>query len=108
MVLDHQENQEQIILAKEGENCFESRTSMELNLIERNTVDLLVKNTGAASARKITCDLSDFMSDGRPRTQIRLMLVFPEENKMAVRIEDMGFGELFPSTGQIYQNVFQI
>ena len=108
MVLDHQENQEQIILAKEGENCFESRTSMELNLIERNTVDLLVKNTGAASARKITCDLSDFMADGRSRTQIRLMLVFPEENKMAVRIEDMGFGELFPSTGQIYQNVFQI
>lgn len=108
IVLDHQENQEQMILAKEGENCFESRTSMELNLIEMNTVDLLVRNAGSASSRKITCDLSDFMADGRTRTRIRLMLVFPEESKMAVRIEDMGFGELFPSTGQIYQNVFQI
>lgn len=108
IMVDHQEHQEQIILAREGENCFESRTSMELNLIEMNTVDILVRNTGSASNCKITCDLSDFMADGRARTKIRLMLVFPEENKMAVRIEDMGLGELFPSTGQIYQNVFQI
>ncbi|MGN0292779.1 MAG: DUF5716 family protein [Lachnospiraceae bacterium] len=104
---DHGEN-EQLILARAGTSCHEARISTDLNLIGMNCLNLFVKNAGAQESYKLPLDLSAFMGDGRTRTKIRLSVAFSQVDTMIVRVEDLGFGEFYPSTGQVVEQCYSV
>lgn len=106
--LDGKEGNEQLILVQAGTSCYEARTSIALNLIEQKNIDLYVRNVGAQESYKLPMDLSSFMEDGRERTKIRLAIAFSKEDTMIVRIEDLGFGEIYPSTGQVMEQYYNV
>lgn len=106
--VDEKGENEQLVLARAGTSCYEARTSTDLNLIGQNCLNLFVRNTGAQESYKLPLDLSAFMSDGRSRTKIRLSIAFPRVNTMIVRVEDLGFGEFYPSTGQIIEQSYNV
>lgn len=89
-------------------NYYDARTSLELNLIEQKDLSLYLRNTGAAEGYYLHLDLSSFLEDGRDRTRIRLAIAFLKEDCMIVRVEDLGFGEIYPSTGQVFQQMYQV
>lgn len=96
-----EERKETLVLVQSGMNGYEARASLVLNIIEQKNLDLYVRNTGATESYRLPLNLAEFMEDGRERTRIRLSLVFPKEDTMLVRVEDLGFGEFYPSTGKI-------
>lgn len=101
--VDEQQGSEQLVLIQAGTSCYEARASLSLNLIRQNNLTLFVRNTGAQEGCKLSIDLSLFMEDGRERTKIRLSIAFKKSDTMIVKIEDLGFGEIYPSTGQILE-----
>lgn len=106
--VDEQERSEQLILAQAGMNCYEARASVDLNVIQQEELNLFVRNTGAQERYKLTMDLTSLMSDHRERTKVRLSIAFPKADTMAVRIEDLGFGEIYPSTGVVIQQSYEV
>lgn len=106
--MDENDTSEQVILAQAGMNCYEARIAMDLNLIEQKNMNLFIRNAGAQESRKLSLDLSSFMEDGRDRTKIRLLLFFPKEDTMIVKVEDLGFGEIYPSTAKVFQQTYKI
>ena len=106
--VDEQGESEQLILVQTGTSCYEARTSVDLNLIEQHILNLFVRNTGAQESYKLPLDLSSFMEDGRERTKIRLSIAFSKIDTMIVRIEDLGFGEIYPSTGQVVEQHYNV
>lgn len=105
---DEQESREQLILAQAGMNCYEARVSVDLNVIEQEELHLFVRNTGAQDSYKLTMNLASLMEDHRDRTKVRLSLAFPKADTMVVRIEDLGFGEIHPSTGLVIQQSYEV
>lgn len=106
--VDEKDGSEQLILVQAGMNCYEARTSVELNLIDQKELNLFVRNTGAQESYKLSLDLTSFMADHRERTKIRLSMVFPKEDTMIVKVEDLGFGEIYPSTGSVVQQSYKV
>lgn len=106
--VEEQEKRVQLLLAEAGMNYYDARTSLELNLIEQKDLSLYLRNTGAAEGYYLHLDLSSFLEDGRDRTRIRLAIAFLKEDCMIVRVEDLGFGEIYPSTGQVFQQMYQV
>ncbi len=106
--VDQKGDSEQVILVQAGTNCYEARTSIDLNLIGQKSIDLYVRNVGAQESYKLPMDLSSFMEDGRERTKIRLAVAFAKEDTMIVRIEDLGFGEIYPTTGQVVEQNYNV
>lgn len=106
--VDEKDSGEQLILVQAGTNCYEARISIDLNLIDQKELNLFIRNTGAQESYKLPLDLSSFMADHRERTKIRLSLAFPKADTMAVRVEDLGFGEIYPSTGLVIQQSYEI
>ena len=106
--VDEQNGSEQLILVRAGMNCYDARTSIELNLIEQKDMALHLRNTGAPEGYALHLDLSPFMENNRERTKIRLSIAFLKEDTMIVRVEDLGFGEIYPSTGQVIQQMYEV
>lgn len=106
--VDEKEGSEQLILVQAGTSCYEARSSIDLNLVGQKSISLYVRNTGAQESYRLTMDLSSFVADGRERTKIRLSIAFSKTDAMVVRIEDLGFGEIYPSTGQIMQQCYKV
>lgn len=106
--VDEQDNNEQLILVQAGTNCYEARISIDLNLINQSEVNLFVRNMGAQESYKLPLDLSSLVEDQRERTKIRLSIAFPKAETMLVRVEDLGFGEIYPSTGRVIQQSYEI
>ena len=106
--IDDDNSGKQLLLVESGKNCYEAKATVVLNLIEQTQMDLYVKKTGAAEGYSLTLDLSSFMAENQERTKIRLSLVFLDSEIMAVRIEDLGFGEIYPSTGRIIERKYTV
>ena len=106
--VDKGESSEQLVLAESGMNCYEARASVDLNVIEQKELKLFLKNTGAQESYRLTLDLSAFMPDHRERTKIRLSIAFPKADTMSVRVEDQGFGEIYPSTNGVIEQSYEV
>lgn len=106
--VDEHGGNEQLILVQAGTSCYEARTTIDLNLIGQKSLNLFIKNTGAREGYSLPLDLSAFMCDGRERTKIRLSVAFSDMDSMVVRVEDLGFGEIYPSTGQVVEQRYNV
>lgn len=106
--VDEQDCSVQLILVQAGMNCYEARTSVDLNLIDQKELNLFIRNTGAQESYRLPLDLSSLMEDQRERTKISLSIAFPKEDTMIVRVEDLGFGEIYPSTGMVIQQSYEV
>lgn len=107
---EHEGKNIKLQLASAGTNCYECRSSTVLELIEESTLELCIRNTGSPKAitDKEVINLSDFVSDQRKRTKVRMTVLFLKDDRMTVRVEDLGFGEIYPSTGKVFQHTYTV
>lgn len=81
----------------------------ECEFIPDDTEELVLLSGSIHGEKKVhTIEMTDF--PGRPNraTRIHMELTFPAKNRCRVRLEDMGFGELYRSTGKIWEAVIEL
>ena len=96
------------MLAKEGSNWYDCRTTADLILDEAASNRLKIKKTGEKLTVFENISLDAFPKRPNKTTRVRLILTFTSEHTAMVRVQDLGFGEFFPSSGIVVKKEFKI
>ncbi len=91
-----------------GENWFEVNTTLEVILDGDTNLELLKKNIMTREVERISYPLQEIPK--RPNRMTRLLITLNCTDKLTalLTVNDLGFGEIFPATGQITQITIEI
>ena len=95
------EKEENLPIVKAGTNWMDSRTSYELIEDDQDYIDFQV--TSLAHPRRpirLRMMLDLFPKRENRTTRIRMSTEFVDAETLRVTVQDLGFGDLFPSSGQ--------
>ena len=95
------EKEENLPIVKAGTNWMDSRTSYELIEDDQDYIDFQV--TSLAHPRRpirLRMMLDRFPKRENRTTRIRMSTEFVDAETLRVTVRDLGFGDLFPSSGQ--------
>lgn len=101
-------SKKEVPLVKEGTNWYECRTTTDLLLDEVNYIRLKIKRTGEKLIMFENISLDAFPKRPSKTTRVRLILSFTSEHVAMVRVQDLGFGEFFPSSGIVVKKEIRI
>jgi hypothetical protein len=91
----------QLVMAAAGSNWYETKSSASFILDDTDSIDFLVTPVGSPTAMKHSISLQEFPKRPNKTTRVEVIVSFQGEKSMTVRVFDRGFGELFPSSGQM-------
>ena len=95
-------------LAEAGKNWYESRSSVELILDGAEPVELEVTPAGSRDSKKVLVWLDEFPARDHFTTRVEINAAFTAENILTLWIRDLGFGELYPTSGKIVKQEIRI
>ena len=98
MNMKRKDKEEYIALADGGENWFDISTVVEFLLTQGSRVDMLVTPLDGKEVRNITVNLDGLPNRPEKTTRLKMRVGFTSGDTLKVRIGDMGFGEIFPSS----------
>ena len=78
-----------------GINWYEAKNTVEFYLQDSGNLEIIITPLMGSKAKVFAVDLGE-LKGGIKR--IKMQLYFEEENKLSIEIEDLGLGELIPST----------
>lgn len=96
----------QLVLGSAGDNWYETRSTIEIIPDCEDKLELQVKYIGSTGRenRSLYIPLSGIPERPNKTTRLLITTAFTSENTILVRVEDRGFGELFPSNGWVYRD----
>lgn len=88
----------QLAVASAGESWYEARSTMELLVDGQDNIEFQVASQDGKQKKQVVIPLDGFPKRPARTTRVQLTVGFLDEKTMVVKIEDRGFGELFPKT----------
>ncbi len=92
------DREEYTALADGGENWFDVNQVFELLLMQGSRVDMLVTPLDSKEVKHISVNLDGLPNRPPKTTRLKMKVSFSSRDTLKIRIEDMGFGEIFPSS----------
>ncbi|MBR5765572.1 MAG: hypothetical protein IKX95_02205 [Lachnospiraceae bacterium] len=108
MNMKRKDKEEYIALADGGENWFDISTVVEFLLTQGSKVDMLVTPLDGKEVRNITVNLDGLPNRPEKTTRLKMRVSFTSGDTLKIRIEDMGFGEIFPSSSLKWEKEVRI
>lgn len=87
-------------MIKQGTNWYMAGRSADFIIEDMNSITLRITNIQGESKDKVI-DISDIPYREGKTTRIRLEVKLVSQNKCEITIKDLGFGELFKSSGRV-------
>lgn len=97
-----------LALLDAGINWFDARQEYELILESGNTVSILITPLNGRKIEEIILHMEGLLKRPERTTRIRLTVFMNGEHEACIELEDLGFGELFPATGQVWKEEFEV
>ena len=91
-----------------GENWYEVEKSCEIILEGDRKLEFVVTPLTGKNIETRTIALDGGNKSGEPYTRYRLEMAMSAPEKVRVRVTDLGFGELFPTGGQVWEESFSV
>ena len=91
-----------------GENWFDISTVVEFLLSTGSRVDLIVTPLDGKEVRNIAVNLDGLPNRPDKTTRLRMSVSFTLGDTVKIVIEDLGFGEIFPSSGMKWEKEVRI
>ena len=91
-----------------GENWYEVEKECEFLLEEETELSFVITPLTGRNAETRVMRLSGGNRSGAPYTRYRLRMSMSASETVQVRVTDLGFGELFPSAGQVWEETFAL
>lgn len=95
-------------LADGGQNWYETEKEWELIMEEGEAVSLMITPLNGKEVRNVNIILRGLPKRPKKATRIKMQLSFETEQKMLIQIEDLGFGEMYPSSGMRWMEEIEI
>lgn len=97
-----------LALLDAGINWFEAERECEFILESDNTFSILITPLNGKQVQEIILHMDGLLERPEKTTRIHMKIYMNGEHKAAVELTDMGFGELFPATGQTWTEEFEV
>lgn len=97
-----------ITLSPAGTNWYEAGAKVECILDNVTEINLVIVSVMDGASQNKTIDLSSFPERPNKTTRVRISLAYKNNDVFEVLVEDMGFGELFKSSGRTVQEIISI
>ena len=97
-----------LALLDAGINWFEAVRECEFILESGNTFSILITPLNGKQIQEIILHMDGLLERPERTTRIHMKIYMNGEHKAAVELMDMGFGELFPATGQMWTEEFEV
>lgn len=91
-----------------GTSWFEAKREMDFILAKHNGIHITVTPLDGGRQRIAEITLEGLQVRGNRTNRIGLSVYMEDADTAAIEITDKGFGEFFPSTGQIWRESFSI
>ena len=108
MKINRKDKEEYIAIADGGENWFDISTVVEFILAQGSRVTLIVTPLDGKEIRDITVNLDGLPNRPDKTTRLRMGVSFSLGDTVKIAIEDLGFGEIFPSSGMKWEKEVKI
>ena len=97
-----------LALLDAGINWFEAVRECEFILESDNTFSILIIPLNGKQIQEIILHMDGLLERPEKTTRIHMKIYMNGEHKAVVELTDMGFGELFPATGQTWTEEFEV
>lgn len=91
-----------------GQNWYDSRKECEFILESEPVFELRVTPLNGKDASVVEISLDGLLQRPERTTRIHMEIFLKDACTVVLRMEDMGFGELFPSSGKSWQEEFSV
>ena len=99
--------EEYLAVADAGEHWYDSGVTYDFVLGNSKTVPLVMTPLDGKGAENIEVELSGLPDRPPKASRLRLKVSFEAETRMKIEVEDLGFGEFFPSTGKKWEKIIE-
>jgi len=99
--------EEYIAVADAGENWYDSGVTYDVVLGNSRSVPLIMTPLDGKGAETIEVELSGLPDRPPKASRLRLSVSFESENRMKIEVEDLGFGEFYPTTGRKWEKIIE-
>ncbi|MCR4740976.1 MAG: hypothetical protein K5886_12055 [Lachnospiraceae bacterium] len=108
IIMERNGNEEYIAVADGGENWFEAGKTIEMLLREGNEIMMIITPLNGKDKKNLRMVLDGLPERPMKATRIRLRIEFSSETALKATAWDMGFGDIFPSSGLKWEETLDI
>ena len=91
-----------------GENWYEAMKECEFLLAGEHELSFVITPLTGKNIETRGMNLTGAKRDGAPYTRYRLKMAMSAPETVCIKVTDLGFGELFPSAGQVWEESFDL
>ncbi len=100
--------EEEVELLSADLHWYEARKTVEVIPQNCETVEVVAKSLDGKKQQVFCVKLKDFPVRERKATRLELTVYFRERGIGVIQIRDLGFGQIYPATGKIWQEGFDL
>lgn len=97
-----------LALLDAGINWFDAKKECEFILEKGSEISVLVTPLNGMQAQEVVLHMDGLLERPEKTTRIHMKIYMDGEHKIIVELTDLGFGELFPSSGQVWKEEFEV
>ena len=94
-------------LLEAGNNWYESKASCELILDHTEELVFVVGTMGETEKKRMSMNLPDLPKRPNKTTRLSVSLQYISRKECRITVKDLGFGEMFPPTGKVWEEIVQ-
>ena len=91
-----------------GENWYETTKECEFLLADEHELAFVITPLTGKNIETKSMNLTGADRGGAPYTRYRLKMAMSGPETVRVKVTDLGFGELFPASGQVWEEMFDL
>ncbi|MFT3984308.1 MAG: DUF5716 family protein [Lachnospiraceae bacterium] len=104
----HMGKEEYLALADAGENWYDAAAQIDFLLNGKNVVPLVITPLDGKEPQEVLIELAGLPERPPKASRLQLKVSFQSETKIFARIYDLGFGELYPASGRIWDKEVEL
>ena len=86
-----------------GTNWYDAKMELDVMLVKNNTITLVISPVDGGKVRIAQISLEGLTVRGNKTNRVGLLFFMEDAQFVQIEIRDKGFGEIFPSTGQVWR-----
>lgn len=97
-----------LALLDAGVNWFDAKKECEFILESGSEISVLVTPLNGKQIQEMVLHMDGLLNRPERTTRIHMKIFMDDEHKVIVELTDLGFGELFTASGQVWEEEFEV
>lgn len=91
-----------------GVNWYEASSQTDIIIDQHGVLDIQITPLTGKSPKIVQLFLDGLEKRPKGTTRLRLSLTMASVNEVDIKVQDLGFGELFPSSGKVWEQTVEL